>query len=131
MLRDAPGVELCANVGDVRPFLARAAVMAVPLRIGGGSRLKILEAAAAGVPVVTTRVGSEGLAFEDGRDMVIVDHVSQMADALVDCIQRPAQAAVLADGALRVARGRYGWQGLATHLETIWTDVAALTSVRG
>jgi glycosyltransferase involved in cell wall biosynthesis len=127
-LRDVPGVELCANVADVRPFLARATVMAVPLRIGGGSRLKILEAAAAGVPVVTTRVGSEGLAFADRRDMLIVEHVSEMAAALIDCLQRPAMAAAMASGALRVVRGRYDWQGLADRLEAIWTSVAAPAS---
>ena len=61
-----PGVELHANVPDVRPFLARSALMVVPLRIGGGSRLKILEAFAAGLPVVSTRIGAEGLDAENG-----------------------------------------------------------------
>ena len=56
-----PGIELHASVPDVRPFLARASMLVVPLRIGGGSRLKILEALASGTPVVSTRVGAEGL----------------------------------------------------------------------
>ena len=55
------GVELYANVPDVRPYLATCGMLVVPLRIGGGSRLKILEALAAGVPVVSTRIGAEGL----------------------------------------------------------------------
>ena len=58
------GVELHADVADVRPFLARSGVLVVPLRIGGGSRLKILEALATGLPVVSTRVGAEGLDLE-------------------------------------------------------------------
>ena len=65
--RDMPGVTLHPDVPDVRPFLARSGVMAVPLRIGGGSRLKILEALATGLPVVSTRVGAEGLRLTAGR----------------------------------------------------------------
>ena len=61
-----PGVELHANVPDVRPFLAECGVLVVPLRIGGGSRLKILEALASGMPVVSTRIGAEGLSLEPG-----------------------------------------------------------------
>lgn len=121
----ADGVSLHANVPDVRPFLQRAGVMAVPLRIGGGSRLKILEAAAAGVPVVSTRIGSEGLAFENGRDLIAVEDAGDMADALVDAIRAPDRAAARAHNALLVARSRYGWDGLAARLEQIWVEAAA------
>lgn len=125
MVRGVPGVELHANVPDVRPFLRRAGVMAVPLRIGGGSRLKILEAAASGVPVVSTRIGSEGLAFNDGTEMVIVDDVSGMADALVASMRHPGLAAQRASEALRVVRSRYDWKGLADRLDVVWESVAA------
>ncbi len=60
-VRACPGAELHADVPDVRPYLAASGVLAVPLRVGGGSRLKILEALAAGLPVVSTAVGAEGL----------------------------------------------------------------------
>ena len=60
-IAEVPGVELHADVPDVRPFLAKSGVMVVPLRIGGGSRLKILEATASGLPVISTCVGAEGL----------------------------------------------------------------------
>ncbi len=119
------GVTVHANVPDVRPFLARASVMAVPLRIGGGSRLKILEAAASGVPVVSTRIGSEGLAFVNGRDIVNVDDVNDMATALVEAILQPDRAASFAAHALSVARARYAWDGLAARLERIWEEAAA------
>src|SRR5262249_12689933 len=69
---EAPGVPLHADVPDVRPFLARCAVFAVPLRSGGGSRLKILEALACATPVVSTRVGAEGLRLDAGRHLVVV-----------------------------------------------------------
>src|SRR5207249_635789 len=68
-----PGVELHADVADVRPFLYRAGMLAVPLRIGGGSRLKILEALATRLPVVTTRVGVEGLRLTHGKHCTVAD----------------------------------------------------------
>ena len=67
------GVELHADVADVRPFLGQAGLMAVPLRIGGGSRLKILEALASNVPVIASRVGAEGLHLEPGTHFVEAD----------------------------------------------------------
>ena len=69
-IAEIPGVALHANVPDVRPFLAGSGVMAVPLRVGGGSRLKILEALATALPVVSTRVGAEGLELKAGVDLV-------------------------------------------------------------
>ena len=125
LARDADGVSLHADVPDVRPFLQRAGVMAVPLRIGGGSRLKILEAAAASVPVVSTRIGAEGLAFENGRDMIIVEDAGRMAPALIAAIRDPVAAAARAQQALAVVRARYGWSGLADRLERIWVDAAS------
>ena len=67
--RRRPAWSCHADVPDVRPFLARCGMLVVPLRIGGGSRLKILEALAAGTPVVSTRVGAEGLDLTAGRDL--------------------------------------------------------------
>ena len=68
---NTPGVRVFADVPDVRPFLATCGMLVVPLRIGGGSRLKILEALAAGTPVVSTRVGAEGLELAPGRDLLV------------------------------------------------------------
>ena len=67
------GVEVTGRVEDVRPYLADAAVYVVPLRIGGGTRLKIFEAMAAGRAVVSTSVGAEGLPTENGRHLLLAD----------------------------------------------------------
>ncbi len=117
-----PGVQLHANVADVRPFLNGSAVMAVPLRIGGGSRLKILEALACGLPVVSTRVGAEGLCLDPGRHLTVVDGVENMAEALVQCLQAPAAARTMAECGQHRVRERYDWDALADKLERIWLD---------
>jgi glycosyltransferase involved in cell wall biosynthesis len=120
----APGVELHASVPDVRPFLARAGMLVVPLRIGGGSRLKILEALATGAPVVSTRVGAEGLHLEPGRHLCVVEDVSALAAAIVKTIRAPAAAGEQAlAGRAQVLR-RYEWDALASHLERLWIGCA-------
>jgi glycosyltransferase involved in cell wall biosynthesis len=116
------GVELHANVADVRPYLAACTVMAVPLRIGGGSRLKILEALAAGVPVVSTRVGAEGLCLEPGRHLTVVDGVADLAAALVQGLREPEAARAQAESGRRVVVERYDWGVLADRLEQVWLD---------
>ncbi len=115
-----PGVELHANVADVRPFLARSAMMVVPLRIGGGSRLKILESLATATPVVSTRVGAEGLHLEPGRHLTLVEDVAQLAGALVQTIRDPASARQQAENGRRQVLRRYDWDRLADHLEQLW-----------
>jgi glycosyltransferase involved in cell wall biosynthesis len=109
-------------VPDVRPFLAGAGALAVPLRIGGGSRLKILEAIAAGLPVVSTRVGCEGLRFTPGRDLSVVESPADMPDALVECIRNPGRAAAMAANGRAVINQHYDWSGLAARLERVWLD---------
>jgi glycosyltransferase involved in cell wall biosynthesis len=118
--RAAEGVELYADVPDVRPHLVRSGVMAVPLRIGGGSRLKILEALACGLPVVSTRVGAEGLCLTPGKDLTVVEHVEEIAPALVACVRDPGAARETAERGRRVAVGRYDWGPLADKLEQVW-----------
>ncbi|HVS38326.1 MAG TPA: glycosyltransferase [Gemmataceae bacterium] len=116
--------ELHADVADVRPYLAEAGVMAVPLRIGGGSRLKILESLAAALPVVATRVGAEGLRLENGRDLMVVERPEDMAAALVRCILAPEEARRLAEHGRAVVREHYDWNVLADKLEALWQSVA-------
>ncbi len=118
-IRAMPGVELHADVADVRPYLARSGVMAVPLRIGGGSRLKILEALACGLPVVSTKVGAEGLCLGAGTDYVQSEE-AEMADALVRAVRDPAAARATAEHGRKVVLENYDWDVLARKLEASW-----------
>jgi len=112
-------VELHANVADVRPYLAESGAMAVPLRIGGGSRLKILEALACGLPVVSTHVGAEGLLLTPGEHYVQADEVD-MAAALVQSIRQPVEAQAMAARGRRIVQDTYDWGSLAAKLEAAW-----------
>jgi glycosyltransferase involved in cell wall biosynthesis len=112
-------------VPDVRPYLAGCGLLVVPLRIGGGSRLKILEALASGTPVVSTRVGAEGLRLEPGRDLTVVEDIDDLAPALVAAVREPeAVESQAARGREQVLR-HYGWDTLAAQLERVWLDCAA------
>ena len=125
---ETPGVTLHADVPDVRPFLARASVMAVPLRVGGGSRLKILEALATGLPVVSTHVGAEGLHLNDGVHLDLADDPRALADALVRALNEPNRAAAQAAQGRALVLQRYDWDALADELERSWERcVGALT----
>jgi glycosyltransferase involved in cell wall biosynthesis len=124
-VRASAGVELAANVADVRPYLAACGLMVVPLRIGGGSRLKILEALAAELPVVSTRVGAEGLHLESGKHLLIVNQPDDMVAAVLQEMRHPDRACALARAGGRRVRERYDWDSLADQLEQVWLDCAS------
>lgn len=106
-------IEVTGTVEDVRPYLARAAICIVPLRVGGGTRLKIYEAMAAGVPVVTTAIGAEGLPLRHGEHLLIANTVQEQIDAIRTLLSAPAQAAQLATGALRYVQEHGSWDAVA------------------
>jgi polysaccharide biosynthesis protein PslH len=107
-LANLPGVEVLANVPDMKPHLAEAHLLAVPLESGGGTRLKILEAFAAGLPVVSTPVGCEGLRVSQDREILIADRLA-FPQALLALIAEPARAARLAAAARHLAETEYDW----------------------
>ncbi len=119
-----PGVELHADVPDVRPYLADCGLLVVPLRIGGGSRLKVLEALASGTPVISTRIGAEGLCLEAGHDLTVVEDIDDLAAALVTAIRHPATIQAQAEHGRETVLERYDWDRLAEQLEQVWMQCA-------
>ena len=107
-LADLPGVELHANVPDVGVYLKQATLLTVPLDSGGGTRLKILEAFAAGLPVVSTPVGCEGIDCQHGRHLWVAER-DRFADALLEAIAASGLATEYAERGRRLAKEKYDW----------------------
>jgi glycosyltransferase involved in cell wall biosynthesis len=122
-----PGVTVTGRVDDVRPYMERAALYLVPIRIGGGTRLKIFEAMAMGLPVVSTRVGAEGLPVADGQDIVLADSPAQFANAAIQLLTDPKRAQALGGAASRMVRERAGWDRAAAAFAAICERVAVDT----
>jgi polysaccharide biosynthesis protein PslH len=104
-----PDVTVSGTVPDVRPFLARARVAVAPLRSGGGTRLKVLEALDAGRPVVATGIGVEGLEDLVGNGVVVADTPEHMSAALCDLLADPSRAQELGARGRRAVAERYAW----------------------
>ncbi len=117
-------VELVGEVADVRPYLARTAVVVVPLRIGGGSRIKILEALAMGKAVVSTTIGAEGLAVSEGVHLRLADPPEEFAQRTVELLESPEQRARLGKWGRKLVEERYGWDQIAEALESAWLRTA-------
>ncbi len=118
-LRNLPGVEVTGTVPDVRPYYREAVAVVVPLRVGGGTRLKILEAMAAGVPVVSTTLGAEGLEVDPGRDLLTADTPAAMVEAIVSLKDQPLQWRQLSDAGRTVVARTYDWRIVGDRLFAI------------
>jgi glycosyltransferase involved in cell wall biosynthesis len=110
------GIEVTGTVPDVRPYYEQACAVVVPLRAGSGTRLKILEAMAAGVPVISTSIGAEGLEAVDGEDILIANTAQETVEAVVRLRTQPELRRTLVDRGLQLVEGRYDWKILAERL---------------
>jgi len=116
-LAEDAGIEVTGRVDDVRPHIAAGSVYVVPLRIGGGTRLKIFEAMAMAKAVVSTTVGAEGLPVTTGENVVIADEPAAFARAVVNLIRDPEQRRRLELEARRLVVERYDWSAVAGDFE--------------
>jgi glycosyltransferase involved in cell wall biosynthesis len=121
-----PRVELTGFVPDLRPHLAAAAAVVVPLRLGGGTRLKIVEAMAMGKAIVSTTLGAEGIEAVPGRDLLVEDDPASFGDALNRLLAEPSLAARIGQAARQRALERYAWSGAARALETFYGRIMAV-----
>jgi len=119
------GVTVTGTVDDVRPYIAQAAVYIVPLRVGGGSRLKILEALAMKKAVVSTSVGAEGLELDGGRHLELADTTEQFAQTVSKLLRDPERRRQLGEDGRKLVEERYGWDAIAAKLESFLEEVVA------
>jgi glycosyltransferase involved in cell wall biosynthesis len=113
---EAAGVRFLGRVEDIRPVVGSAAVSVIPLRIGSGVRWKILEAAALGKAMVSTRLGAEGLNFVDGSEIALVDEPAAMAAAIANLLERPRQRAAMGAAARHRVEREYSFDALRSSL---------------
>lgn len=106
-------VHVTGRVDDVRPFYKRSSVCVIPLRAGGGTRLKILESMALGRPVVSTTIGCEGLDVEDGKHLFIADAADEFAEKVLLLLTDMEKRQQIINNARRLVETHYNWDGLA------------------
>lgn len=116
-LAKLPGIEVTGTVDDVLPYYREAIASVVPLRVGGGSRLKILEAMAAGVPVVSTTLGAEGLDVSDGVHLCLADTPQTTRQALVNLFTDESYRQDLVKQARQLALTQYDWSIIGQKLQ--------------
>jgi len=121
-LGSVPGVQCAGYVEDLAPELAAAQCAVVPLRLGGGTRLKIVDAWAAGLPVVSTTIGAEGLEAINGRNILIADDTEGFVAAVVSVLQRGELRQNLSGEGRRTA-ARYDWAVIGRTLRDVYADL--------
>jgi glycosyltransferase involved in cell wall biosynthesis len=116
-LAQTPGIEVTGRVDDVRPHVAAGDIYVVPLRIGGGTRLKIFEAMSMSRAVVSTTIGAEGLPVTSGRDIVIADEPALFAESVVRLIRDADTRHRIESAARQLVVSRYDWAAVSRDFE--------------
>lgn len=113
-------IRIVGRVEDVRPFIAQADIFVIPLRIGGGTRLKILEAMAMAKPVVSTTIGAEGLEVESEKNIILADRPEDFAKRVVKLFSDYQLKNSIATEGRKLVEEKYDWDMIAGELERIW-----------
>jgi sugar transferase (PEP-CTERM/EpsH1 system associated) len=119
------GMEIAGSVPDVRPYVERGAVSIVPMRIGGGTRLKIYEAMALARPVVTTTIGAEGLPVTPDEHVLFADDAESFAAQVVRLLESPDDARALGARGAEFVRRNFGWERVSQQFAEICAEVVA------
>jgi polysaccharide biosynthesis protein PslH len=123
-LAEEPGVHVTGTVADVRAFYHRALAVVVPLRIGSGTRLKILEAMAAGIPVVSTALGAEGIDVTNEKDTLIAESPADFVSAIAKLAASPGIVQSLSAGGRALVKSLYDWPALGEKLYEVHRETA-------
>jgi sugar transferase (PEP-CTERM/EpsH1 system associated) len=118
-----PYVRVTGTVGDVRPYIAGARVCVLPLRIGGGTRIKIFEAMAMERAIVSTTIGAEGLPVTHGENIVLADTPAEFSTSVIELLQSPATRAGIAAAGRRLVSSHFTWEAAARSFSAICQGV--------
>jgi glycosyltransferase involved in cell wall biosynthesis len=122
MARADPGILVSGTVPDIRPYFWGSSVSVVPLRIGGGTRLKIYEAMAAKAPIVSTSIGAEGLPVIHGRNLYLADTPETFAQHCLELLDSVPARRQIAQTAYEMVSARFSWENAARVFEAILRD---------
>jgi glycosyltransferase involved in cell wall biosynthesis len=123
ILRSIEGITITGYVDEVRPYIAGATVYVAPLRVGGGTRLKLMEAMAMGKAIVSTTVGAEGFPVTNGNELILADTPEQFVRAVVTLLEDPARREALGQRGKNLAYSYYGWDALVPKLEALYQQI--------
>lgn len=123
-IEDCPGIELTGYVDDIRDVLRTSAACVVPLLEGGATRLKVFEAMAAGLPVVSTSMGTEGIDAVPGEHVLTVDTPTDFAAAVEQVLTDSGTAAALSANARRLVEERYSWSAIGESFTELLEQIA-------
>jgi glycosyltransferase involved in cell wall biosynthesis len=110
-------------VPDIRAHIAAAAVYVVPLRMGGGTRLKILEAMAMRSAIVSTRLGCEGFPLEGGQVVEFADEPAAFAESVTALLRDPARRQAMGDAGRQFVESNYGWGAIVPKLKAVYAEL--------
>jgi len=122
-LAEREGITVTGTVPDVRDYYRQAAVFVVPLRAGGGTKLKTLEAMAMGLPIVSTTVGAQGLDVESGRHLYIADNPKVFAAYVIELLEDRNKAVQMGGEARRLVEQQYSWTSIVGEVDRKLTDL--------
>lgn len=118
-----PTIEVTGYVDDPKPYIANSACLIVPLRSGGGMRVKILEALARGIPVVSTTIGYEGIDLVPGKHLLVADTPSEFADAVALLLREPELGAKIAAAGRKRVLEKYDWRAIIPAMEAVYARI--------
>ncbi len=122
-LAEREGIVVTGRVPEIKPYFAEATVFVVPLRIGSGTRLKILEALAMGKAIASTSVGAEGLDLKDGEEIFIADEPTVFAEAVTRLLKDPSLRRRIGENGRARVEQDYDWQSIAEKLHLLYTKI--------
>lgn len=118
--KNIKNVEFTGTVDDVRPYIARSSLFVVPLRIGGGSRLKILESLAMAKPVLSTNIGAEGLEVQNGETIILADDPVNFSGEAIEILRQSKKFDYVGRNGRELVISRYSWDAITPILESVW-----------
>ena len=124
VLRGRDDIRITGAVDDVRPYLAGASVVVVPLRMGGGTRLKVLEAMAMGAPIVSTALGVDGFDVAHDREVIVADDPDRFAAEVVKTIEDADRRRRLGVAGRRYVEAKYDWNTIVPKMEEVYLTLS-------